>query len=93
MNEVICHRANEIDTDLIIHPNDHVNMSQSTNDIFPTAIQITLVETATNNLIPAINKLDKALARLQRSASGIVKLGRTHLQDALPLLYSQEISA
>ncbi|MEA1882542.1 MAG: class II fumarate hydratase, partial [Candidatus Marinimicrobia bacterium] len=75
-----------------VHPNDHVNMSQSTNDTFPTAINIAAVESATHQLLPALEKLQGALASKADEFKDIVKLGRTHLQDATPLSLGQEFS-
>ena len=96
-NEVIANRAIEIlggqlgNKDLV-HPNDHVNMSQSTNDTFPTAINIAAAEMVFNQLIPSLKKLLKSLAQKSKDFDSIVKLGRTHLQDATPLSLGQEFS-
>ncbi len=91
-NEVIANRGNEIAGDKILHPNDHVNMSQSSNDTFPTAMHIAAVIGIEDSLIPAMDKLLTTLKRLEAENEGIVKSGRTHLQDATPIKFSQEIS-
>ena len=95
-NEVISNRAiemlgGEIGTKIPVHPNDHVNMSQSTNDTFPTAINIAAVESIHNQLIPALQELRAALNEKSIEFNSIV-LGRTHLQDATPLSLGQEFS-
>ena len=97
-NEVISNRAIDIAGGVLgsknpVHPNDHVNMSQSSNDTFPTAMHIAAVEMINNQLIPAINRLRDALAAKQNEFKDIVKIGRTHLQDAVPLTLGQEFSA
>lgn len=96
-NEVIANRAieilgGELGSKDPIHPNDHVNMSQSTNDTFPTAINIAAVESIYNQLVPAMNRLREALNKKALAFESIVKLGRTHLQDATPLSLGQEFS-
>ena len=96
-NEVISNRAieilgGEIGTKIPVHPNDHVNMSQSTNDTFPTAINISAVESIHNQLLPALNELRDALNEKSIKFNSIIKLGRTHLQDATPLSLGQELS-
>jgi fumarate hydratase class II len=96
-NEVISNRAIEALGGVLgskdpVHPNDHVNMSQSTNDTFPTAINIAAVEGVTNNLIPALTELRDQLEKKSKEFNHIVKLGRTHLQDATPLSLGQELS-
>ena len=96
-NEVISNRGIEIlDGDMgsksPIHPNDHVNMSQSTNDTFPTAINIAAVESVHFQLIPAIQCLREALYDKAQTFNDVVKIGRTHLQDATPLTLGQEFS-
>ena len=96
-NEVIANRAIEILGGQLgskdpVHPNDHVNMSQSTNDTFPTAINIAAAEMVFNQLIPSLKKLLKSLAQKSKDFDSIVKLGRTHLQDATPLSLGQEFS-
>ncbi len=91
-NEVICNRANQIAGSLLTHPNDDINMSQSSNDTFPTAMHISAVIAIEDKLIPAIELLISTFKRLEKENEGIVKSGRTHLQDATPIKFSQEIS-
>lgn len=91
VNEVIAHIANKKAEENIIHPNDHVNMSQSSNDVFPTAMHISSLLNITNNLLPEIEKIIQSLKDLEEE-NDIIKTGRTHLQDATPLKLSQEIS-
>ena len=96
-NEVISNRAieilgGEIGSKDPIHPNDHVNMSQSTNDTFPTAINIAAVESVTNSLIPTLEILKESLDKKSKKFEDIIKVGRTHLQDATPLSLGQEFS-
>lgn len=91
-NEVIANRANEIAGKKLCHPNDDINMSQSSNDTFPTALHISAVCVIEDRLIPAIETLCKTFMRLEKENEGIVKSGRTHLQDAVPVSFSQEIS-
>ena len=91
-NEVIANRANEIAGKKLCHPNDDVNMSQSSNDTFPTALHIAAVIALEDRLIPAAGVLIAVLRRLEKENEGIVKSGRTHLQDAVPVSFSQEIS-
>ena len=96
-NEVIANRAIEIlggkkGDYTIVHPNDHVNMSQSTNDTFPTAMHISAVIAIEDKLLPAIEGLIETFKKLEAEHEGIVKSGRTHLQDATPIRFSQEIS-
>jgi len=96
-NEVIANRAIEILGGKLgskdpVHPNDHVNMSQSTNDTFPTAINIAAVESIHHNLIPSARRLKLSLDNKSKEFGSIVKLGRTHLQDATPLSLGQEFS-
>ncbi len=96
-NEVISNRAiekmgGEIGSKMPVHPNDHVNMSQSTNDTFPTAINISAVESVYSNLIPNLKILRDALQNKSEEYMDIIKLGRTHLQDATPLSLGQEFS-
>lgn len=92
VNEVIANRGNEIAGEKLLHPNDHVNMSQSSNDTFPTAMHIAAVLETKKQLLPAIERMISELERLERENIGIVKTGRTHLQDATPITFSQEIS-
>ena len=93
-NEVIANKAIEslggqMGSKSPIHPNDHVNMSQSTNDTFPTAINIAAVESVQNQLLPAMEELQKALAKKSQEFIHIIKLGRTHIQDETPLRLGQ----
>ena len=92
VNEVIANRANALAGKALCHPNDDVNMSQSSNDTFPTALHIAAVLALEEALIPAVEELKEALCVLERENAGIVKSGRTHLQDAVPIAFSQEIS-
>lgn len=91
-NEVIANRGNAIAGEKLLHPNDHVNMSQSSNDTFPTAMHIAAVMEIENRLFPAIEKLIASFLRLEEENKDVVKTGRTHLQDATPIRFSQEIS-
>ena len=96
-NEVISNRAIELlggvlGTKNPVHPNDHVNMSQSTNDTFPTAINIAAVESVVHSLVPSLKELRGELDKKSRKFENIIKLGRTHLQDATPLSLGQELS-
>lgn len=95
VNEVIAHRANQIlEKSGIpkIHPNDHVNMSQSSNDVFPSAMHIAALITIEDELLPALEALRVTFASKAKEYEGIIKIGRTHLQDATPLTLGQEIS-
>jgi fumarate hydratase class II len=96
-NEVVSNRAiemlgGELGSKKPVHPNDHVNMSQSSNDTYPTAMHIACVEEIVHRLIPALNKLRTALGDKAEAWSGIIKIGRTHTQDATPLTLGQEFS-
>ncbi len=91
-NEVIANRGNELAGKKLLHPNDDVNMSQSSNDTFPTAMHIAAVIAIEDKLIPAVETLIATFKRLEAENEGIVKSGRTHLQDATPIKFSQEIS-
>lgn len=91
-NEVIANRGNEILGEKLLHPNDDVNMSQSSNDTFPTAMHIAAVIALENRLIPAVKELIETFKRLEVENEGVVKSGRTHLQDATPITFTQEIS-
>ena len=91
-NEVIANRGNQILGKKLLHPNDGANMSQSSNDTFPTAMHIAAVLALEDKLIPAVNELIATFKRLEEENQGIVKSGRTHLQDATPITFSQEIS-
>src|ERR1700751_87225 len=97
LNEVIANRANELlggkrGAKSPVHPNDHVNMSQSSNDSFPTAMHIAAAIAITHNLLPALTMLHRALRAKEKAFSKIVKIGRTHTQDATPLTLGQEFS-
>ncbi|MDZ4077329.1 MULTISPECIES: class II fumarate hydratase [Hydrocarboniphaga] len=97
MNEVIANRASELlggerGEARKVHPNDDVNRSQSSNDVFPTAMHVAAVDALTHKLLPAIAKLKQTLVGKAREFDDIVKIGRTHLQDATPLTLGQEIS-
>ena len=91
-NEVIANRANQLAGEKLCHPNDDINMSQSSNDTFPTAMHISAVTAIEDKLLPAIEALAATFRRLEEENEGIVKSGRTHLQDATPIKFSQEIS-
>lgn len=91
-NEVIANRGNEIAGKKILHPNDDINMSQSSNDTFPTAMSIAAVLGIEDKVFPALDKLIATFKMLEEKHEGIVKSGRTHLQDATPITFSQEIS-
>src|SRR5687767_1100864 len=97
MNEVLANRASEIlggerGEKRKVHPNDEVNRGQSSNDVFPTAMSVAAVEALRNHLLPRVAALRDALAEKSRAFAGIVKIGRTHLQDATPLTLGQEFS-
>src|SRR5450432_3016162 len=97
LNEVIANRASELlggelGSKKPVHPNDHVNMSQSSNDSFPTAMHIAAAERIVHDLIPALSELLRALRKKQKAFAHIVKIGRTHTQDATPLTLGQEFS-
>ena len=91
-NEVIANRGNELAGKKLLHPNDDINMSQSSNDTFPTAMHIAAVIAVEDRVLPAIGKLISTFQRLEAENEDIVKSGRTHLQDATPVKFSQEIS-
>ena len=91
-NEVIANRGNEIAGKKLLHPNDDINMSQSSNDTFPTAMHIAAVCALEDKVIPAIDTLVTTFRRLEAENEGVVKSGRTHLQDATPISFPQEIS-
>ncbi|MGH6777863.1 MAG: class II fumarate hydratase [Bradyrhizobium sp.] len=97
LNEVIANRANELlggklGAKAPVHPNDHVNKSQSSNDSFPTAMHIAAARAIVDDLIPALSELGRALRAKEKAFAGIVKIGRTHTQDATPLTLGQEFS-
>ena len=98
LNEVLANRASELlggkwGKDRLVHPNDDVNLGQSSNDIFPTAMHVAASLSITQSLLPAVRKLRSTLEEKSRNFKGIVKIGRTHLQDATPLTLGQEFSA
>ncbi|MGI4836505.1 MAG: lyase family protein, partial [Janthinobacterium lividum] len=98
VNEVIAGRANELagkgrGGKSPVHPNDHVNCSQSSNDCFPTAMHIATVQAVQGDLLPAIKELSDGLAELSAKHMHLVKTGRTHMMDATPITFGQEISA
>ena len=92
MNEVITARGNEIAGKALLHPNDDVNMSQSSNDTFPTAMHIAAAEALEKLVLPAVEALIRTMRRLEEENRDVLKCGRTHLQDATPIRFSQEIS-
>ncbi len=97
VNEVIAHRANvklgsKLGRKKSIHPNDDVNMSQSTNDLFPTAMHLATITALRHHLIPALSALHRSLVKLSKKFNSLVKVGRTHLQDAVPLTLGEEFS-
>ncbi len=91
-NEVIANRGNELAGKTLLHPNDDVNMSQSSNDTFPTAMHIAAILSVEQTLLPTAENLVAALRRLEEENADVIKCGRTHLQDATPIRFSQEIS-
>lgn len=91
-NEVIANRGNEIAGKKLLHPNDDVNMSQSSNDTYPTAMHIAAVTVIEDRVLPSVRHLTATFKRLEKENRGVVKSGRTHLQDATPIRFSQEIS-
>ena len=92
VNEVVAARANAVLGEKLVHPNDHVNRSQSSNDVYPAAMHIAAVLSLERHVLPALDRLHATLLRLSKEYSGLVKIGRTHLQDATPLTLGQEIS-
>lgn len=92
VNEVIAHRGNEIAGKAVLHPNDDVNKSQSSNDVFPTAMHIAFVKEITEKLLPQLKKLGKEFQNLEDRGRDVIKTGRTHLQDATPISFGQEVS-
>ena len=92
VNEVVAARANEILGEKLVHPNDHVNNSQSSNDTFPTAMHIAALIAVEDHVLPAIDVLDQTFVKLSEEYADVIKVGRTHLQDATPLTLGQEIS-
>ena len=92
VNEVVANRGNELAGERLLHPNDHVNMSQSSNDTFPTAMHIAAAVEIEDRLFPALDALTATLRRLEAENADVVKSGRTHLQDAVPITLGQEVS-
>ena len=92
VNEVVANRGNEIAGKKLLHPNDHVNMSQSSNDTFPTAMHIAAALEIEDSLFPALDELIATFQRLEAENNHVVKSGRTHLQDAVPVTFGQEVS-
>ena len=92
VNEVIAHLCARLDPSLPVHPNDHVNMSQSSNDTFPTALHVAAALAIREQILPALGRLRDTLERLEAENWEVVKIGRTHLQDAVPIRFGQEIS-
>ena len=92
VNEVIAERASEIGG-IPVHPNDHVNMGQSSNDVIPTAIRVAAAKAVSEEVIPPLESMISALRRLEEEYSSVVKPGRTHLRDALPVTFGQEMGA
>ena len=92
VNEVVAARANALLGEKLVHPNDHVNKSQSSNDTFPTAMHIAALTAAEDHVLPALDGLATTFERLSAEYADVIKVGRTHLQDATPLTLGQEIS-
>lgn len=92
VNEVVANIANQIAPSLKIHPNDDVNCGQSSNDVFPTSMHICSTLMLKRELLPALLKMEKTLLKLSEETKSIVKIGRTHLQDATPITFGQEVS-
>ena len=92
VNEVIANRGNQIANEKLLHPNDTINMSQSSNDTFPTAFHIAAVRAITYHLFPVMDHMIQVLDRLEKENRNVIKSGRTHLQDAVPVGFGQEIS-
>ncbi|MBP1758777.1 MAG: Fumarate hydratase class [Firmicutes bacterium] len=92
LNEVIAGRGNQLAGEHLLHPNDHVNLSQSSNDTFPTAMHIAAVTEVHRRLLPSLEEMEAVLSRLEAENRDVLKIGRTHLQDAVPMTFAQEIS-
>lgn len=92
LNEVIANRGNQMSGEKLLHPNDHVNLSQSSNDTFPTAMHIAAVTEVKHRLLPALEEMRDVLIRLEEENQDVLKTGRTHLQDAVPITFAQEVS-
>ena len=93
VNEVVANRGNELAGKKLLHPNDHVNMSQSSNDTFPTAMHIAAAVALEDKLLPAIDGLVETFRRLEGENGDVVKSGRTHLQDAVPITWPRRSAA
>src|SRR4029450_10810888 len=91
-NEVIARLASRYGDGIAVHPNDHVNRSQSSNDVFPTAIHLAAALAIVEQLLPALKELSGTISRKAADTADIVKTGRTHLMDAMPLTFGQELS-
>lgn len=91
-NEVIANRGNQVAGTHLLHPNDDVNMSQSSNDTFPTAMHIAAVRALEGDVLPSVRRLAQVLVELEARYADVVKCGRTHLQDATPITFGQEVS-
>jgi len=91
-NEVIATLATDRDPARPVHPNDHVNMGQSSNDVFPSAVHLAALDLASSELLPALKQLERAFARKAKSFDDVVKAGRTHLMDAVPIMLGQEFA-
>jgi len=91
-NEIISHRCAQLDTAITVHPNDHVNMGQSSNDVIPTAIHLSACDLLVHELVPALQHLHRSLSARAEESMDAVKIGRTHLMDATPITLGQEIS-
>ncbi len=93
VNEVIARRASKLAGSAgYVHENDHVNMSQSTNDAYPTSANLCAIYLVENKLLPALNGLIDTYKKLEKKHANLVKLGRTHIQDAVPITFGQEVS-
>ncbi len=92
LNEVIAKRGNDLLGEKILHPNDHVNLSQSSNDVFPSAMHVAAVLQLQNALLPQLEAMHEVLLDLEQTYGHLLKTGRTHLQDAVPITFGQEIS-
>lgn len=93
LNEVIANKAALLNNEIQLHPNDDVNMSQSSNDTFPSAMRIAVLKTVTSSLLPSLDTIIESFNEKKDEFEGIVKVGRTHLQDAVPLFFTDEINA
>jgi fumarate hydratase class II len=91
-NEVIAKLATDLDPAHPIHPNDHVNMGQSSNDVFPSAVHLAALDVAQNELLPSLKQLERSFAKKAKSFQNVVKAGRTHLMDAVPVTLGQEFA-